>query len=203
MTYKNSGFTLMEVILGIAIMTIFIGGLASFDRLLADSQSILLLSSQSFNEANIGVDALVRELRLATYAETGAYPLALAEDQQLTFYTNMDADDDIELVRYFLDDDQLNRGVTQPSGEPPVYDPNDEEVNLVIDYIQNQLNPIFYYYNGNWPTDVVNNPLSQAVRLGETRMIQLSLTVNPKPSRPESQFTISSFVQIRNLKTNF
>lgn len=194
-----SGFTLMEVILAMAIIAIFVAGLASFDRLLSDSQTLLSLSSLSFNEANIGVDAMVRELRGADYADTGSYPLEQVDDQEITFYSNIDGDEEIERVRYFLDNGQMNRGVVNPVGEPPIYDGSSEQVNLVIDYIQNQSDPIFYYYNQDWPADTVNNPLPLASRLSNAKLIKVSLTVNPKPSRPESQFSVSSFAQIRNL----
>jgi len=196
------GFTLMEVILTTAISSIFIVGLVSLNRLFGDSQKILTLSSQSFNEANIGTNAMVREIRNAAFADNGAYPLELADDQQIIFYANLDDDPQIERIRYYLENGQLNRGVIQPTGSLSVYLPANEQINLVIDYVQNQTNPIFYYYNGDWPTDVINNPLPAPTRLVETKLIQIILTINPQPTRPESQYTIQSFAQIRNLKTN-
>lgn len=198
----KSGFTLIEVVISMAILGIFVSGLAALDRLYTDSQSILSLSSQSFNEANVGVDAMVREIRSATHSDTGSYPLELAEDQEIIFYSNIDDDPQVERVRYFLDGNQLNRGVVDPEGEPPTYNPANERVNLIISYIQNQTNPIFYYYNGDWPNDTTNNPLPTPASLTDTKLVRVVLTINPKPSRPESQYTMDSFAQIRSLKTN-
>ena len=197
-----NGFSLLETILSMAIIAIFISGLATLDRLYSDSQSILSLSSQSFNEANIGIDAMIREIRAATHADTGSYPLELAHDQEIIFYSNMDDDPGIERVRYYLTGNELNRGIIDPQGEPPTYPLANERVNLVISYIQNQSNPIFYYYNGDWPNDTVNNPLATPASLTDTKLIRVMLTINPKPSRPESQYSIESFAQIRSLKNN-
>jgi hypothetical protein len=125
----------------------------------------------------------------------------LAADQEIIFYTNVDDDFEMEKVRYFLEGNELKRGVLNSSGDPPEYS-GEEQVNLVIAYVQNQGNPIFYYYNGDWPADTANNPLPSPARLIDTKLMRVVLTINPRPSRPESQFTIESFAQIRNLKTN-
>ena len=198
----SPGFTLIEVVFTMAILAIFITGLASLDRLFGDSQVVLTLSTQSFNEASIGIEALVRELRTAKYADNGAYPLELANDQEIIFYSNIDADPQIERVRYYLTGNQLNRGITQPTGTPAQYISANEQVNLVINHIQNNTNPIFYYYNGDWPADTTHNPLPAPARLADTKLIRVALTVNPKPSRPQAQFSLESSAQIRNLKTN-
>lgn len=199
---NSSGFTFLEMIVATAIVGMMITGLLAFERLLSDSQNFILISSQSFTEANVGVEAMVKELRNAKYADNGAYPLELADDQEIIFYANVDDELDAERVRYFLEDNELKKGVIKATGDTPEYLEENEDITLVIAYVQNQSNPIFYYYNGDWPGDTVNNPLPSPTRLVETKLMQVVLTINPRPVRPESQFTIKSFAQIRNLKTN-
>lgn len=201
-TTKKQGFTLIEVVFAIGILTIFISGIVVFNRLIGDSQNTLTIASQSFNEATIGIDAMVKELRNAKHADNGAYPLALADDQEIIFYSNLDDDTDVERIRYYLDSTELKRGVVQPEGDPVTYPDASEQVSLVINNVQNLSNPIFYYYNGDWPADTTNNPLPAPARLADTKLIKVNLTINPKPSRPEAQFTVESFAQLRNLKTN-
>lgn len=201
-TNKLSGFTLIELIITTAILSFFISGLVAFDRLLSESQTLISQSSESFNEANIGVEAMIKEMRNAKYSDNGAYPISLVEDQQIVFYSNIDNDPDVEKIRYFVENNELKRGVINPVGNPATYPAENEQVNLVINFVQNQSNPVFYYYNGDWPTDTVNNPLPAPARLADTKMIKVVLTINPKPTRPESQYTIESYAQIRNLKTN-
>ncbi len=200
--HTKEGFTLIEVVFTMAITAIFISSLLLLQQFLSDSQNLLSLSTQSFNEANLGVDSMIREIRNAKYSDTGAYPLELANNQEIIFYANVDGDSNIERVRYYLDGTELKRGLINPTGSPAQYLTANEQTTLVISYVQNLAAPIFYYYNGNWPTDTSNNPLPAPARLTDTKMIKVSLVINPKPPRPESQFTLESYAQIRNLKTN-
>lgn len=198
----NAGFSMIETVVASFLATIFILVLVSLEGTIRSSQDSLNLNTQSYNEASISVQAITRELRNARPAATGAYPLELADDNEIVFYANIDDDPLPERVRYYVTGDQLNRGVVQPEGTPPSYDLNTEGVNLVIPYIANGANPIFTYYNGDWPADVDNNPLPAPTRLTDTKLVEVRVVINPQPERPESAYELVSSAQIRNLKTN-
>lgn len=81
----------------------------------------------------------------------------------------------------------------------------DEVYELVVaDFIRNSSEePIFEYYNGDWPGDTVNNPLPPGERLLNTRLVKIYLVVNVSegPIGPQP-FDISQTVNLRNLKDN-
>ena len=198
---KHKGVTLIELLIGTALSAIIIGSIVTIQMTMSDTQHILNNNSRSFNEANIAIQAITRELRNARPAATGAYPLELADDQEILFYANIDDDTEPEKIRYFLNGNTLNRGIINPTGQPPVYI-EEEKINLVIPDITNGLTPIFTYYNGNWPTDTTNNPLPSPARLLDTKMVIVNIYLNPQSDRPEGEYHLESSAQIRNLKTN-
>ncbi|OGV90814.1 hypothetical protein A3A66_03645 [Microgenomates group bacterium RIFCSPLOWO2_01_FULL_46_13] len=73
---------------------------------------------------------------------------------------------------------------------------------VVAEYIRNTTTPLFSYYNGDWPEDQTNNPLPAGSRLLGTRMVKITLEVNTNPNYQPSNFTLSSFTHLRNLKDN-
>ncbi len=200
--HHKSGLTLIEILVSIAVGSILLIAIFDLQRSLADNQRTINFNTQAYNEANIAIQAISRELRNARPAATGAYPIQLASDNEIIFYANIDTDTPSERIRYFLQDNKLNRGVINPTGNPPTYSTSNEKITLVIDYIVNTGNPIFQYYNGNWPSDTTNNPLPAPARLLDTKLVTISLTINPRPDRPESAYYLESSSQIRNLKNN-
>lgn len=201
--HKNSqaGFTLTELVVASFLASLLLLSLVVLERILTSTEEVLTLNSQAYNEASIAVAAMTRELRNARPAATGAYPMELANDQEIIFYANIDDDTQPEKIRYFLTGEELSRGITQPTGNPPTYT-GSEEINLVIPYVQNSGTPIFVYYNGEWPSDTTNNPLPAPARLTDTKLVTVQVTINPDPARPESEYFLTSSAQIRNLKTN-
>ena len=102
-----------------------------------------------------------------------------------------------------MDGSDFKKGVVEPSGDPPQYVLADETVSVLSSSVRDPgLDPIFTYYNGDWPTDTVNNPLPTLTRLTETKLMHVYLKININPNRPPDDFELESDVQIRNLKTN-
>jgi hypothetical protein len=118
-------------------------------------------------------------------------------------YTDIDDDNTVERVHYFLDqaNDQLRRGVTEPTAAvPPTYPAGDGTVTVMANYVVNESDdPIFYYYNGNYPGDIVNNPLTTPASPGAVRLIRVHLYVNINPVHAPDNINIESFVTLRNL----
>ena len=70
----------------------------------------------------------------------------------------------------------------------------------MANYVVNERdNPIFYYYNGNYPGDTVNNPLATPTSPGAIRLIRVHLYVNINPIHAPDNINIESFVTLRNL----
>lgn len=154
------------------------------------------------NEARKGIETMIREIREARYGDDGSYPLEEAGNFQFIFYSDIDKDESIERVRYFLDGTNFRKGVVEPSGDPPQYVLSGETIKALSAYVRNSAVPVFVYYNGDWPIDIVNNPLPTLTRLTETKLMHVYLRINVDPNRPPDNFELESDVQIRNLKTN-
>lgn len=197
------GFTLIETLIAIFIFTLTMAALSMFILNSYRSYKYNFEQVAAINEARRGVETMVKEIRGAQYGDDGSYPIEQAGNFQFIFYSNIDGDSAVERVRYFLDGTDFNKGVTKPSGDPPQYVLSNETVSTFSSYVNNSsTSPIFTYYNGDWPADTVNNPLSTLTRLNETKLMHVNLKINVDPNRPPDDFILESDTQIRNLKTN-
>ena len=107
-----------------------------------------------FNQAEIldsiqtSVNNLTKEIREMRQADSGAFAIDEANNNQLTFYADVDGTPDVERVRYFLAGNCLKVGIIKPSGTPPRYPTANEIVSNVSCNVVNAANePIFSYYS--------------------------------------------------------
>lgn len=191
----------MDVIVSIGIFSL---GIAGFMALFVDTwktNSFVLEEGQSVGMASRAVGNTVKELRKTRQADNGNYMIKTADDFDLVVYMNNDADEETERVHYFLEDEKLKKGVTNPDGSTPVtYPVGDETVTVISDYVMNTpAQPVFYYYNENYPGDVVNNPLGTPAGVGEIKLIKIVVWINIKPLTAPDNVRMESFVNLRNL----
>lgn len=199
---NKSGFTLIEVLIGASLTLVIGASIVGLVVILGQNRVEVLQSYINVEGLNSNLTTMIREVRNARPGNNGAYTLAVAQDQEFVFYSDVDFDGETERVRYTLNGTDLQKGVTEPSGFPITYDLNQESVRVVGENIRNGVNPIFYYYNGDWPEDTVNNPLPSPIRLSETKLMQISLRVNDIPNDADNDFVLESYVQLRSLKQN-
>jgi len=200
---KEKGFGLLEVITTVFVLSIIFMAVVGLQRAISESAQFSFEEMQAVEEARSGIDLLTREIREAQPSGNGSYPIVKADDQEFIFFTDIDQDEEIERVRYFLADEKLQKGVIQPTETIPVqYPEEEEEVWTIVNYVQNQSEPIFYYYNGEWPLQTEENPLDTPTRLKETKYMRVYLVINMNPIHIPSNFALSSGVQLRNLKEN-
>jgi hypothetical protein len=121
----------------------------------------------------------------------------------LTIYSDIEDDGVVEKVHYYLDQasDQLRVGITNPtSAVPPTYPSGDETTYVLAYYIVNEAtDPIFYYYNDDYPGDTTNNPLSLPTSLANIQLVRIKLLINIDPIKAPNNVYIESFVDLRNL----
>jgi len=197
-----AGFTLIEVLVVSVLISVVGGGILAIQSILSRNQVNVMRNYLSVDEANANVSTLVLELRNTRTGDNGAYPLEQALDQEIIFYSDIDFDGQTERVRYFLSETQLTKGVIEPQGFPVTYPSETERMKVVSENVRNGDAPIFYYYNGDWPSDIVNNPLDTPTRLSETKLMNVYLELNSDGSSPERNYILQSYVQIRTLKDN-
>jgi len=196
------GYTLLEIIFAISIFTLATTMVAAYIITSYKTNRFANEQNDAIEHARKGIETMVEEIREASAAENGDYPIALADYQIFSFYSDIDVDQETEKVRYFLDGTDLKKGVIEPAGLPATYPAENENVIILSKYVRNDTDPIFYYYNANWPTDTENNPLDNPASPNEVKIIQLHLEINLNPSIAPEPFILESYTQVRNLKDN-
>jgi len=190
------GFTFIETLVIIAIVTLISVAIVNSILLFYRANTSALEQAQAVNEARRGIELLVRDIREASYSDEGAFPIVSMETNQFYFYSDVDRDDKIERMRYFLDGSILRKGVTETAGDPPVYNDVDEVVTIVSTDVRNaeQSTPIFTYY------DTTGTEITDLNDVTALRFVTVNLIVNINPERLPNEFTLRSSAAIRNLK---
>ncbi len=198
---KLKGMSLLEMLVALAIMTL---GMAGFSMLFISSWNsnkfIVEMGNASFL-ASRGVTETVAELRKTRQADNGDYPVESGDDFDLKVYLDIDGDGVTERVHYYLQGTTLYRGITEPVAGLPVTYPNADGTTRAVanSIINTAADPVFSYYNDQYPSDTVNNPLSTPVDVADVRMIKVHLMVNLDPFHAPEHVNIESFAQLRNL----
>lgn len=200
---KSPAFSLVEMLTAIFIMGV---GMIGFSLLLSStwkSHKFVLETGITSVRVNHIADQMVSNLRKIRQADNGDYPLESGDDFDLVVYLDIDNDGITERVHYYLSSGQLFLGTRKPTGaSPPVYAPGDETTQLLSDYIVNTpAQPLFYYYNENYPGDTVNNPLATPVAVGGVRLIRVMIRMNIDPVHAPDNINIESFADLRNLES--
>lgn len=199
---KQKGTTLIETIMVIFIFTLALVAISAFIVNSYKTYKFNFEQIMAISEARKGIETMVKEIREAKTGDNGAYALIQAGDFEFIFYGDIDRDSQTERVHYFLDGTDFKRGIVEPTGDPPEYVLVNEVVKILSKYVRNSSTHVFTYYNGDWPADIINNPLPTLTRLTETKLMHIYLKINVDPNRPPLDFELESDTQIRNLKTN-
>lgn len=172
MKHSSSGMSLIEMMIGIGIggiliaaTSVFFGRGVALNRL--QFQQVLITE-----DARTQLERVTDELRNARNTPAGEW-LLVAEDYNVQLYSNVDDDEEYEVVRYFLEDTNLRRGITE-QGE-------DESVRTTARSIQNgDLNrPLFAYFDEGGSQIAAAEATSDNVY-----KIQITLLVDSNPDRP-------------------
>ena len=198
----RQGFTLIEVIVGLFLAAVLLMALLQLQNLIISQEEQTFAGYVSVETANRAVEQIVKEVRNSRNGATGAYTLEQTQDQSLIFYSDIDHDDQVERVRYFLDRASLRKGITNPTSYPVSYPHQNEQIFTIAEDVVNDDQPIFYYYNGDYPEDQSNNPLTQQLRLTQTRSIGIHIVINSNPKVLKNSYEVWSVAQIRTLKDN-
>lgn len=200
--YKKRGFTLVESILSLAIFSAVIIAVGAFQRDVFYFNDVIQTGLTNVSEARKVLRPFVNEVRGAQPSNLGAFPIAEATQNSFSFYTDIDNDDVREKIRYFLDGDTFKKGVIKPSGNPYVYDNDDEKIVTVIRNVVPGSTAFSYFnsdYNGIDGSQALSFPVSPA----EVRLVRIDLTVDANPDRAPSLLTITTQATVRNLKDNY
>lgn len=195
------GMSLVEMLMAIFILLIGMEGVTLlFTNSWRNNKFIFEMGNASFLVSRT-VNEVVNDLRKVRQADNGDYPIESGDEFDLKVYIDIDHDGVTELVHYYLSSGALYRGVSNPLATVPItYPTTDQTTELLANYISNtSSDPVFYYYNRDYPSDTVNNPLSTPVAIENVRLIKIHLLVNIDPINAPNNVNVETFVELRNL----
>jgi len=195
----KKGFTLTEAIVVIAVFSVVMIALSSSVRYFYRVNAYNIEQSLAVNSARKGIEYIVRDIREATYSDEGSFPIISVDSNTMYFYSDVDRDNNVERMRYFLEGVLLKKGITESSGDPLTYNDVDEVVSIISEHVQNesQGTPIFRYYD-NTGAEI----LDYGLNITSIAFVTVNLIVNINPISLPNEFTLRSSATIRNLKTN-
>lgn len=184
--------TMTEVVVTIGIFSMIMVGVSQLFVKSWQNYNLVMHTNEASVAANRGSSELVNTIRRISSGENGSYPILSAGSFDLVVFSDIDKDDTVEKVHYYLNGTDLMVGVSDPiAGTPVTYPSGDSVPSIVVKNIVNDSShPIFYYYNGT--NVLINNPASA---INTIRMIEVNLVVN----RNEGDITIESYASLRNL----
>lgn len=198
----ESGFTLIEVMTAAVLIVVIVGGLLGFTIYYLKNYTYTFTASQQIGNAQTSLTALIREIREIRRGEDGNWSLIETQDTSFTFYSDVTNDGRSDKVRYFLDGTQLKKGVIEPTQLSVTYPSAEEKISIITDYVTTSGKPIFTYYDGNWPGDTTNNPLTVSKRIADTRFVNVYLRIGINATSSAQPFELTSGVEIRSMKDN-
>jgi prepilin-type N-terminal cleavage/methylation domain-containing protein len=194
---KSSGFTLIEVLIALSIMTMSLVFVTYFTLDVSTFGTDLNSRLEAEFELQITLRSMISEIRSMGPGDNGAYPIAVATATTFTFYSDIDGDGTFEQLRYFLDGTILKRGITHPTTTEPVLYPAADEV--ITEVVHNLTSgTIFTYYPEGLPGETP--ALASPIDVSKIRLVSIEGTVDQDTSKPPLPSTLSISVTIRNLR---
>ena len=187
---QSVGFTLVEVMVSIAILSILFGTIYRTFDVFTRSYAKENVKAGVQQKTRIGIDLMARDIRLAGLdplsSANAGFNAANTNSTSIQFTADLnydgDLDDPFEDIRYFLNGNQLQQ--TADLGTGPVTDT----------LLDNVIGLTFTYLN---ETDT---PLAEPVATDQIRTVLISLTLQREAGRDEPiSRTYTSRIRCRNL----
>lgn len=199
------GFTLVETLVALAIFTLGMQAtVLVFAKTIKNKAYTMEMGKASFIISRSMGD-LIGYIRRARQSDDGAFPIISADENDFVLYSDYDKDGITEKLEIQLDytTDIVKLTTCKPTSTVPKrYDCLGGSVKI-IELAKNIINtpsePMFSYYNKDYPLDTVNNPISGTVDVSQIRLVKILLKINIDPNRPQDNITQESFVEMRNL----
>ncbi len=197
----HKGFTLVEILIAVAILTLISYSVSTFQRDLFSLNHFFQSSLNTQLDARHILKVMVAELREASPSSLGSYPVELASSTALTFYSDINNDGLKERVRYYVQGNRVMKGVVSPSGNPLIYNGASETVTtLITGYVASSTLPMFQYFPSTYAG--TSTALSYPIDTSRIRLIKISVIIDRDANKSPIPIVVTSQVTIRNLKDN-
>lgn len=198
---KKRGFSLVEVLVSLAILSMFIVAGSTFEKDVFSLNTNLQSGLNAQLEGRHVVKIMVSELRRTSTSVTGSYPIELASSTAITFYSDTNNDGVIDRIRYFLSGTVIKKGVTKPTGTPYVYNTANETLTtLVNNVVSSSTLPVFQYFTSSYAG--TSSPMTYPVDIPSVRLVRINVIIDNDPNRSPVPIIVTSSVSMRNLKDN-
>ncbi|MES2931465.1 MAG: hypothetical protein V4682_02060 [Patescibacteria group bacterium] len=193
-TRPARGLTLMEMLVVVGITGLVGVGVLSMISYFYKSNAFLLEATTAVDSASRGLNDSLAALREASYGEDGSYPILAAATSSVTFYSDLDVDNSVERVRFYVSNGTLYRGVTDATGNPPSYTGQPEASSIIATWVKNATStPVFRYY------DEAGTLLSGTIDIASVRSVRTRLDVDINPLRAPNILILEGAATLRNL----
>jgi type II secretory pathway pseudopilin PulG len=197
---SRSGLTGIETLIAVGVASIVVPVLLGSIIFFYRSNTYTIEQSVAVKTAQEGMDKMVKDIREATFSDTGLFPLVDASKYAFTFFSDADQDNSVERIHYFIDgaDSKLKRGITDAVGNPLAYPVGDTTVGVASEHIRNmdQTADLFRYFDETGAT------LAEPFTVSDIAYVKIELIVNVNPSRGPIDFILRSTATPRNIKGN-
>jgi len=193
---SQKGFSLIETLVLLVVFVVIVTAIVSSLRYVYRGQRFAFEQADATRSARTGIERTVRDLREASDADNGAYPIISMATSSTSFYSDYDNDDKIEQIRYFLDGSDFKRGTIESAGDPPVYATSTEVITTISTDVRNENigTPLFTYYDKTGALMVDMNDIDQLA------FVLVRLVVNLHPERAPDDFELRSSAALRNIE---
>jgi prepilin-type N-terminal cleavage/methylation domain-containing protein len=195
------GFTLIEVVTTIAIMTVVMVSVAAFEYNILNSNRAGVASLTNAQEVQALLKTMAKEIRSAESGDDGSYPIVSAGTTTITFYADVDANGTREKIRYYLATTTVYRGVTKSTGSPATYNANSESRKLIVTGVRASTStPMFQYFDSMYSG--TTTPMTYPLNTTSIRLVKITLAIDTDPTKSPTIRTYSTQASLRNLKDN-
>lgn len=194
MLKKNEGVTLIELMVAMALTMLIATAIYNVYGSSAKNMQMSFVRNRDREIVSNASHVIQRDLRGITVS-TNFESVALADDKNITFYTDSDSDDLPEKISYTLANSTLTRRLYQPDNDVSPYTYNSEPaMSVLADDVTNT--GAFSYYS-DFSTTMTSLPLSSADRQ-KIRIVEILLAVDSNGSEPPPPSDVLFNVNLRN-----
>ncbi len=196
----NRGVGLVEMVVVVAIFSVISIAVWNFGAEIFNFNSTAGSNLTAQSEGRRVLKTMVKELRSVSPSSVGSYALNQTATSSLIFFTDTNGDGVKERIRYFLQGNEVRRGVIIPSGNPLSYNIANESINPIIRGVANGNSAIFVYFDQSYTG--TSSPLADPVQATAVRLIKINLILDSDPNKEGGIINVTSQVTLRNLKDN-
>lgn len=186
---------MIDVVVWVSIFLVSIMAIVSSITYFYRTNRFAVDQADATASAQRGIDTMVRVIREAAYSTNGAYPVISLSANSFSFYADLTNDGYAEQIRFFLENNQLKRGVVSPAiGSQTPYS-GTETISIVSSYVRNDAStPLFQYY------DTAGAVMTNYSAVASVRFVVATLVVDVDPLRTPTLLTFRSSATLRNVE---